>query len=321
MTKKNLRLLYRIAFVLITLLLLYILSTFGVFNAYAHLFSDKHHHRDNTFFRIGFLIVFTLINYFYFVPHFYIKKRYVLFFSVIMFCLVTMLLLPEFIIEQPKFDPAKFGDQKPQFSKPHLPIPLPLFEMVNAILLFCISTFLPIIKQIQSDLQTIEREEKTTKFNAEPNIEKENVDFQEKNTDFEAKNEPFQENNTDFETEINNFKGASITAVTKQLETALTVTVNYSLVRIEFSDILFIKSMDNYLQFYLINKKPILVRMTLKDALNKLPTEGFLRVHKSYIVAISAIENIRNKTILTAEQDIPIGRAYETAVFTIFGKV
>ena len=101
-------------------------------------------------------------------------------------------------------------------------------------------------------------------------------------------------------------------------ETALTVTVNYSLIRIEFSDILFIKSMDNYLQFHLKDKKPILVRMTLKEATEKLPTERFLRVHKSYIVAISAIESIRNKTILIAKNEIPIGKTYEEFVSNIF---
>lgn len=106
--------------------------------------------------------------------------------------------------------------------------------------------------------------------------------------------------------------------VERQIDTALTVTVNYSLIRIEFSDILFIKSMDNYLQFHLKDKKPILVRMTLKEAIEKLTTTEFLRVHKSYIVAINAIESIRNKTILIKKQDIPIGKAYEESFFKVF---
>ena len=66
------------------------------------------------------------------------------------------------------------------------------------------------------------------------------------------------------------------------------------------------------------DKKPILVRMTLKEATEKLPTERFLRVHKSYIVAISAIESIRNKTILIAKNEIPIGKTYEEFVSNIF---
>jgi DNA-binding LytR/AlgR family response regulator len=57
--------------------------------------------------------------------------------------------------------------------------------------------------------------------------------------------------------------------------------------------------------------------MTLKEVLEKLPTNKFLRVHKSYIVSLEAIESIRNKKIFMVKQEIPIGRAYEESVFKV----
>ena len=288
MTKRNSHILSRIAFVVAVLALIYVASTAGVFKIYAHLFSEKHLHRQNFMFRLWFVGAFSVVNYFYFVPRFYMQKRYTFFCSIALFCLVMMLILPEFVIKQPKFEPQGFADGRPFSPLPQSPIPVPLFEMVNMILLFSISIFASIVLQTRRSLGTIEPQNAEIK----PIIEHKN---EEKPTLSETASETPQ-------------------------ETALTLVVNYSLIRIEFSDILYIKSMDNYLHFYLKDKKPILVRMTMKEASNKLPTEAFLRVHKSYTVAIAAIESIRNKVILIENQDIPIGRVYEEAVFKVFEK-
>ena len=270
-----------IALVLTLSVIVYLMFTSGVFKIYAHLFGENHLHRQNTRFRLWFIAIFSLVNYFYFVPRFYIQKRYAVFFSILMFCLVSMLILPEFVIKQPVFEPPKFENNVPFLPIFSSPIPLPLFEMINMIVLFSISTFVSMAIRTQQSLASIEAQ---------------NVPIE---PYFEAKNNIIVENSP---------------------ETALTVTVNYSLVRIDYSDILYIKSMDNYLHFNLKDKKPILVRMTLKEAETKLPNSAFMRVHKSYIVAMAAIESIRNKTILIAQQDIPIGRVYEEAVFKIFEK-
>lgn len=101
-------------------------------------------------------------------------------------------------------------------------------------------------------------------------------------------------------------------------ESSMTVTVDYGLTRIEFSDILFVKSMDNYVQFFLKEKKSLLVRMTLKEVNEKLPVEQFVRVHKSYIVALTAIEQLRNKTIGIGEYKIPLGPSFEKSFLSIF---
>ena len=277
--------LYYALSVLMLLSIFYLLSVFDTFGSFFHLFSKTHLHKWHTLFRFCFVIAFGVVNHWVFVPHFYIPKRYALFFSIVLLCLVMMLVLPDILIEMPKFDPKRL---EIGHHKPLPPSPL-VFEMVIMFLLFFIGTFTSIAIRTRQYITQIEQLQAVSNANMEQQ-------YITTIANMEVKNE---------ETE-------------RRIETALTVTINYSLVRIEFSDILFIKSMDNYLHVHLKDKKPILVRMTLKEALEKLPTAEFLRVHKSYIVSISAIESIRNKTVFIANQDIPIGKSYEEAISKVF---
>ncbi|WP_343670587.1 LytTR family DNA-binding domain-containing protein, partial [Chitinophaga sp.] len=98
----------------------------------------------------------------------------------------------------------------------------------------------------------------------------------------------------------------------------LVLRVDYGLVKVFISDIQYIEGWDNYLKIYLKSQKPLLVRMTMKAIMEKLPPKDFIRVHRSYIVALSAIENVRNKQILIAGSDIPLGSSYEAAFFDVF---
>lgn len=101
-------------------------------------------------------------------------------------------------------------------------------------------------------------------------------------------------------------------------ELQLVLRVDYGLVKVFLSDIQYIEGWDNYLKIYLKSQKPLLVRMTMKAIMEKLPRKDFIRVHRSYIVALSAIETVRNKQILIAGFDIPLGSSYEAAFFDVF---
>jgi DNA-binding LytR/AlgR family response regulator len=98
----------------------------------------------------------------------------------------------------------------------------------------------------------------------------------------------------------------------------LFIRADYSLIKINIADILFIEGLDDYLRIHLQNQKPVVARMTLKVMLEKLPAQAFVRVHRSYIVAFSRIELIRNKIITVAGEEIPIGTSYEKAFFEAF---
>ena len=86
------------------------------------------------------------------------------------------------------------------------------------------------------------------------------------------------------------------------------VNVEYSLVKIQTQNITHIEGMKDYVKIFLHNlKKPVLTKSTLKGIEEKLPTQDFMRVHKSYIVNLRRIDSIRRNQIRIGEYEIPVG--------------
>ncbi len=104
----------------------------------------------------------------------------------------------------------------------------------------------------------------------------------------------------------------STQTVEKSAETpdSFFVNVEYSLVKIPVKDITHIEGMKDYVKIFLeTSKKPVLTKSTLKGIEAKLPTQGFLRVHKSFIVNLDKIQSIRNREIKIGECEIPVGES------------
>lgn len=81
--------------------------------------------------------------------------------------------------------------------------------------------------------------------------------------------------------------------------------------RIEFDDILYIESLNNYLVFHLKTEKHI-VYITLKELIQTLPTDGFSRIHKSVIVNNSKIKTIESNQVIVNEKiRLNIGQAFK----------
>jgi DNA-binding LytR/AlgR family response regulator len=89
------------------------------------------------------------------------------------------------------------------------------------------------------------------------------------------------------------------------------VRVDYSLVKIALADILYIESLADYIHIYLVSQKRVTTRITMKAMEDKLSQKNFIRVHRSFILPIARIENVRNKIIHLQDKEIPIGRSYE----------
>ena len=60
--------------------------------------------------------------------------------------------------------------------------------------------------------------------------------------------------------------------------------------------------------------------MTMKAVLEKLPANAFARVHRSYIVSLSAVDKLRNKIISIGGEEIPVSSSYEEAFAKLFGQ-
>jgi DNA-binding LytR/AlgR family response regulator len=98
----------------------------------------------------------------------------------------------------------------------------------------------------------------------------------------------------------------------------LIIKADYSLVKVEPAEIIYIEGLDDYLKIHLVNRKPLVARLTMKGILEDLPTH-FIRVHRSFIVPIDKIKSVRNKTIFLGETtEIPIGSSYEEQFLSAF---
>ena len=73
--------------------------------------------------------------------------------------------------------------------------------------------------------------------------------------------------------------------------------------RVEFSDILFIEGMKDYVMVHVQSEdSPLVTHITMKALEEQLPSELFMRVHKSYIVSLQKVGSV------TADGDIVFGR-------------
>ena len=85
------------------------------------------------------------------------------------------------------------------------------------------------------------------------------------------------------------------------------IKMGYDLVKIKYDDINYVKAEDNYTTIYL-NDDDLLASMNLKVLSEKLPTEQFVRIHRSYLINIKKIERISHRFVYINEQEIPIGK-------------
>ncbi|MBS1587265.1 MAG: response regulator transcription factor [Bacteroidetes bacterium] len=99
----------------------------------------------------------------------------------------------------------------------------------------------------------------------------------------------------------------------------LIIRADYSLYKVQFADIQYMESAGDYLKFHLNNGKTITARMTMKALMDKLPADKFARVHRSFVVPLSAITSIRDKNVHLGDLAIPIGLNYEEELMKQYG--
>ncbi|MFT3738746.1 MAG: LytTR family DNA-binding domain-containing protein [Breznakibacter sp.] len=105
---------------------------------------------------------------------------------------------------------------------------------------------------------------------------------------------------------------------TKKQETSfLTVKVEYINVHVDVSDILFIEAMDNYSKIH-TGKKTIITLMNLKNILNLLPDNQFIRIHKSFIISKSKLTLFTKEYVVIANKTIPVGRVFSKNLMPLF---
>ncbi len=116
------------------------------------------------------------------------------------------------------------------------------------------------------------------------------------NTYFEVYSEP--KNRTIEQTEANNF---------------MFVRSDRRMIKIDFDAIVYVESYSDYIKIHLASES-IVTRETISAIEAKLPTDSFIRIHRSYIISIDNITSFTNEHINIHNKAIPISRSYKKDV-------
>ena len=92
------------------------------------------------------------------------------------------------------------------------------------------------------------------------------------------------------------------------------VKTDYRVVKVTIANIRYIEAMSEYLKIHVEGEaKPVVTLLSMKKMEERLP-ENFMRIHRSYIVNLSKIQEInKNRIIMDAETYLPIGEMYKEA--------
>jgi len=101
----------------------------------------------------------------------------------------------------------------------------------------------------------------------------------------------------------------------------LFLKVEYQWVRIALDDILYIEGLKDYVKVHLKNaENGVLTLTSLKDLEEKLPSRRFMRVHRSFIVALDKITSMTKNSLQIGKRNITVGDQYKNAFNQFVGK-
>lgn len=93
----------------------------------------------------------------------------------------------------------------------------------------------------------------------------------------------------------------------------LYVRADRKMVKVLLDDILYIEGMGDYIKI-ITNKKTIVTKRPLSTLEESLPKDSFLRIHRSFIVALNKIDSYDADTIEIGKNELPIGRLFKHGV-------
>jgi two-component system LytT family response regulator len=96
-------------------------------------------------------------------------------------------------------------------------------------------------------------------------------------------------------------------------DTYFFIKSNQKLEKIFIADILYIEALSNYVILHTKNKKHI-VYMSFKGIESQLPDNLFLKIHKSFIVALNAIQTIDSNEVVLADHVLPMSKSFRSSV-------
>lgn len=97
------------------------------------------------------------------------------------------------------------------------------------------------------------------------------------------------------------------------------VRADRRMIKIDFESIIYIESYSDYIKIHLANET-IVTRETISAIEAKLPNKRFLRIHRSYIIALKHITSFTNEEITINNTALTISRSYKKGVLEVLEK-
>lgn len=98
------------------------------------------------------------------------------------------------------------------------------------------------------------------------------------------------------------------------------VKTEYRIEKVPTDTILYIEGMSDYLRIHTIDVKPIMCLQKFTAFEEVLSEHDFVRVHRSYLVAVDKIESIERSVIRIGEARLPIGKTYQEQFYKLIGR-
>lgn len=95
----------------------------------------------------------------------------------------------------------------------------------------------------------------------------------------------------------------------KKLPNEIYVRSESKIVRLPYDEIMYVEALADYVTVVTADAKYI-VHSTMKGIQERLPEEKFIRIHRSFILNLDAIESIENQFVVSNKRHIPIGASY-----------
>ncbi len=101
--------------------------------------------------------------------------------------------------------------------------------------------------------------------------------------------------------------------VSEVKENSIFVRSDRKMVKVRFKEINYIESLSDYVKIF-TDKETIITRETISNIESKLPSNEFLRTHRSFIVSMPKIDSFTNELVELKKKAIPISRSYKENV-------
>lgn len=96
------------------------------------------------------------------------------------------------------------------------------------------------------------------------------------------------------------------------------VTVDRKKRKLNLNEIVYVESLKDYIRIFTDHDK-IITKETTSDFEQRLPSDSFLRIHRSFIVNMEKIETVSYDEITVGKYSLPVGRSYKEGVMEKLG--